>query len=249
MPAARSTRRPGTGDAADRNMAGADLDDEEHIQAAQGDGAVHVEEAACQHGRARVRRNCRQADLLRCGAGGIRRTSPRPPHRRGACPDAQAGQLALDPPVAPARILGRHSLDQHRERGSNRRPATPMGAGPPPAGQPPVPAKQHVRRDQPARPHRPGEQPGQGSQHRPITPIQPRPRGSAAAPPPPPAAAPAAPRLPDAAERANSTIHPATRTNIRYSTPTVTSPRRCQPPATTAGNPTGQRPMPRFATP
>jgi len=175
-------------------MAGADLDDEEHIQAAQGDGAVHVEEAACQHGRARVRRNCRQADLLRCGAGGIRRTSPRPPHRRGACPDAQAGQLALDPPVAPARILGRHSLDQHRERGSNRRPATPMGAGPPPAGQPPVPAKQHVRRDQPARPHRPGEQPGQGSQHRPITPIQPRPRGSAAAPPPPPAAAPAAPR-------------------------------------------------------
>ena len=35
------------GDAEDMDMAGADLDDEEHVQAAQGDGAVHVEEVAC----------------------------------------------------------------------------------------------------------------------------------------------------------------------------------------------------------
>ena len=35
-----------------------------------------------------------------------------------------------------------------------------------------VPAQQRVRRHQPAPPHRPGEQPGQGGEHRPVGPIQ-----------------------------------------------------------------------------
>jgi hypothetical protein len=66
----RAVRVPG--DAEDMDMAGADLDNEQHIEAAQGDSAVHVEEVARKKGRACVRRNCRQVDLLRRGAGRIR---------------------------------------------------------------------------------------------------------------------------------------------------------------------------------
>ena len=119
-----------------------------------------------------MRRNCRHVERLRCGAGGIRsrfstRRTVEAPTRM---PEAE--QLALDPLVAPARVLPRHLLDQHREPGIDRRPAAAVGIGPPPADQPPVPAQQRVRRHQPAHPQRPGEQPGQGGEHRPVGPVQ-----------------------------------------------------------------------------
>jgi hypothetical protein len=97
-----------------------------------------------------------------------------PPHRRGADPVAQAEQLTLDPLVSPARVLPRHLLDQHCEPGIDRRPAAAMRIGPPPADQTPVPAEQRVRRHQTAHPQRPGQQPGQGGDHHPVRPVQPR---------------------------------------------------------------------------
>jgi hypothetical protein len=115
-----------------------------------------------------------------------------PPHRTGAHPDAQAGQLALDPLVPPARVLPRRLLDQHREPCVDRWPAAPAGIGPPPPDQTPVPAQQRARGHQPAQPQRSGQQPGQRGDHRTVGPVRPRPGGSAAAAPPPPGAVPAA---------------------------------------------------------
>jgi hypothetical protein len=80
-----------------------------------------------------------------------------PPHRRGAGAAAQAGQFTLDPPIAPARVIPRHLPDQRHDPRIHRRPAAAAGIGPVPAGQPPVPAQQSVRRDQPAHPQRLGE--------------------------------------------------------------------------------------------
>ncbi len=54
------------------DMAGADLDHEEHVDPAQGHRAVDMEEIAGQHRGSCERRNCRHVVLLRCGAGGIR---------------------------------------------------------------------------------------------------------------------------------------------------------------------------------
>jgi hypothetical protein len=60
------------------------------------------------------------------------------------------------------------------------------------SGQPPVPAQQRVWRDQAAHPQRPWEQPGQGGEHRPAGPVQPRFRVLAPQHPRPPHATPAA---------------------------------------------------------
>jgi hypothetical protein len=54
------------------HVTGADLQDEEHLHAAQGDRAAGMEEGRASTAEAWVRRNCRQVDRLRCGAGGIR---------------------------------------------------------------------------------------------------------------------------------------------------------------------------------
>lgn len=107
--------------------------------------------------------------------------SQHPPHGRGADADAQAEQFALDPLVAPARVLPRHLPDQRRDPRIHGRPAAAAGIGPPPADQAPVPA-QRVRIHQPAHRQGLGEQPGQGSQHRPVGPVQLRPWGAAAEP-------------------------------------------------------------------
>jgi hypothetical protein len=61
------------------------------------------------------------------------------------------------------------------EPGIDGRASSPAEVGPPPADQPPVPAQQRARRNQPAHPLRPGEQPGQGGEHRPVGPVQLRP--------------------------------------------------------------------------
>jgi hypothetical protein len=54
------------------DVAAADLDHEKRVDAAQGNRAVDMEEIARQHRGGLVRRNCRQVNPERCGAGGIR---------------------------------------------------------------------------------------------------------------------------------------------------------------------------------
>jgi hypothetical protein len=93
------------GDAEDMDVAGADADDEEHIEVAQGDCAVDMEEVTGEHGR-----GLRSQELPPGGVAALRRWRypqpfQQPPHRRGSDPEAQAEQLALDPLVAPARKM------------------------------------------------------------------------------------------------------------------------------------------------
>jgi hypothetical protein len=76
------------------HITGAHLDDEEHVQAAQGDCTVHVEEIAREH-RGRVG----PQELPPARAAALRRWRypqpfQHPPYRGGADPDAQAEQLA-----------------------------------------------------------------------------------------------------------------------------------------------------------
>ena len=86
----------------------------------------------------------------------------------------RCGTWRCSPLVAPAWVLPRHLLDQHHDFSADRRPTAAVRAGPPPADQPPVPAQQRVRGHQAAHPQRPWEQPGQGGEHRPVGPVQPR---------------------------------------------------------------------------
>ena len=118
-----------------------------------------------------VRRNCRQAACSAAARAESAAVSA-PPHRRGAHPDSQAEQLALDPLVTPARILPCHPLDQRSNPPIHGRSAAGVRVGPSPADKPPVPAQQRVRRDQPGHPQWTGEQPGQGSQYRPVGPVR-----------------------------------------------------------------------------
>ena len=81
-------------------MAGADLDHEEDVDAAQGDRAVDMEEVARQHGR-----GLGVQELPPCGAVALRRGRyPQAFSTRrtveGPDADAQAEQFALDPLVA-----------------------------------------------------------------------------------------------------------------------------------------------------
>jgi hypothetical protein len=86
-------------------MAGAHLDHEEHIEAAQGNRAVDMEEIAHQH-----RGGLRLQELSPGGPGAPGcGWDPQPfqdaPHRGRPDPVPQAEQLALDPLVPPARVL------------------------------------------------------------------------------------------------------------------------------------------------
>ena len=65
---------------------------------------------------------------LRC-----RRDLQRPEHpadRGRADPMAELEQLALDPLISPAVVLGGEPLDQRHDLGADRRPASPAGIGP-----------------------------------------------------------------------------------------------------------------------
>jgi hypothetical protein len=62
------------GDPEDMHVAAADFDDEQAVQAPEGEGAVHVEEVAASMVAACMCRNWRQVVSVRLlGAGGIRR--------------------------------------------------------------------------------------------------------------------------------------------------------------------------------
>ena len=135
------------------------------------------------HRPASWRPGCAGTGARSCGRAGVRagsaaasRSAAPLRHPRG-CPGRAARPGSA---CTPARILPCHLLDQHSDLGVNWRASSPAGIGPVPADQPPVPAQQRARRHQPAHPQGPGKQPGQGGEHRPVCPVQPRPRVLAA---------------------------------------------------------------------
>src|SRR5689334_21312096 len=75
-------------------------------------------------------RNCRHVvSVRRLGAGG---SSSLEDPADGGCADpvAELEQLALDPLVSPAVVLGGEPLDQRGDLGADRRPSHPVRVGP-----------------------------------------------------------------------------------------------------------------------
>ena len=97
-----------------------------------------------------------------------------------ADPVAEAAQLALDPDHAPAGVVPGQLDDQLGQRAGQRRASRGPGLGPFLRDHAAVPAQQRSRADDPARPQRPGQDPGQRGEHRPIRPVHPRPWVAAA---------------------------------------------------------------------
>jgi hypothetical protein len=97
-----------------------------------------------------------------------------PPDRGGTDPVAEAEQFALDSLVAPAGIVSGHLLNQGGNGRVDRRPAGPVREGPVAGDQPSMPPQDRGRGDQPVCLQRPGEEPGQRGEHRPVGPVQPR---------------------------------------------------------------------------
>ena len=99
--------------------AGADLEDEERVDAAQQHG-VDGEEVTCQH---RVRLRAAELPPGRSGPAWCRvQTGPVQdvPHRRGSDAVAEAEEFAVDAPVTPGRVLPRqpeHQRTDHGRRG------------------------------------------------------------------------------------------------------------------------------------
>ncbi len=125
-----------SGDPEDVDGAGTDLDDEEAVQTPQRHRAVHVEDV---HGQHRRRLRTQELPPRRVGLPPGRRWQPEglqdPADRGGAHPVAEREDLALDPLVAPRRVLGREPLDQRDDLRADRWPAHPPWMGPCPCDQ------------------------------------------------------------------------------------------------------------------
>ena len=120
------------------------------------------------------RRNSVQLGSRRCGAGSIPASQDRPDRARPD-PDAEPEQLALDPPVAPTRVLARESNDQFTNLGRRRRATgTAMRIRPAARHQLTMPAQKRRRRDHERSPRPPRQYPAEGSKQRSISLAQPR---------------------------------------------------------------------------
>lgn len=82
-------------------------------------------------------------------------------------------QLALDPLVAPRRVLGREPLDEGHDLRADRWPTHPLWMGPCPYDQTAVPPQDGAGRDQPVRSQRSGQESDQCGEHRPVRPVPP----------------------------------------------------------------------------
>jgi len=88
---------------------------------------------------------------------------------------AELEQLALDPLVSPAVVLGGEPLDQRGDLGADRRPSCPVRVGPVAGDQATVPSQDGARGDQPVRSQPPRQEPDQRGHHCPVGPVQPGP--------------------------------------------------------------------------
>ena len=165
-----------SGDSGQVHAPGPVLDEEQHIQPAQEHG-IDVEEI---HGEDRLGLGFQECPpglpgSSGCGIGA--RVLEDLPHRRRREPISQAGQLALDAPVPPARVIPCHLQDQRpHARSSPGAPRTATRIRPVPPDQVRVPAQQGPRRDDQAQLTQTatGQHPGQRGQDRPVSPRQAR---------------------------------------------------------------------------
>ena len=70
------------------------------------------------------------------------------PDARGGEHDTHRGKLTLNPAVAPGGVLPRQPHDDLDGAGGNARSTCPVGVGPPPTDQVPVPAKEGLGLDE-----------------------------------------------------------------------------------------------------
>ena len=116
-------------------------------------------------------RNCRHVADARRGAGppgGGQDPADRPlPH-----PVPQAGQLTLNTPVSPARVLPRQLLHQRPHLIPDRRASLRVRIGPLLPHQTPVPGQQSARGHDPVQLKAPGQEPGQRGDHGAVSPVR-----------------------------------------------------------------------------
>ncbi len=158
----------------------AELEEEEHIEAAEPE-RVDREEIA---GDDRLGVSAQELAPAELGAG-AGRGHPGLPEDLGdrRCRDAYAdtGELADDPLVTPPRVLTREPQDQLPDLlGDRRSTGSPSGIRPPPPHQLAMPAEQGVRADEERRSARSAKQSAGRSKEDAVTLIQPRPRDLAA---------------------------------------------------------------------
>jgi hypothetical protein len=161
--------------AQDVHGTGLDLHHEQHVQPVEQHG-VDVQEVTDQDARGLSgqelppRRRCPPGRGAEAGAG--QDPADRPlPH-----PVAQPGQLALDAPAPPARVLPCYLLHQRPHLIRDRRPSRPARIRPFPLDQAAVPGQQRARRHDAVQPQVPRQQPRQGGEDGAVSPIRPRPR-------------------------------------------------------------------------
>jgi hypothetical protein len=195
------------GHAQDVQVAIADLQSEQDVEPPQRHRAVDVEEVDREHAG-----GLRAQELPPPGVGAADRRRWDPvaledaTDRRGADTMAEFEQLALDPHIAPARVLPRHRRHQRGKDVVDRWPSRPVRLGPRPAHEAAMPTQDGARSDQTMATQAAGKPPDEGRTR--PGPASPRlvsgwlaggqrPHDAARAPPPPwrrtcgPAAGPA----------------------------------------------------------
>ena len=91
--------------------------------------------------------------------------------RRGADTIAEFEQLALDPPIAPARVVSRHPRHQRGKDVVDRWPSRPVRLGPLAAHEAAMPTQDGARSDQTMATQAAGMPPDEGGEHGPVGPV------------------------------------------------------------------------------
>jgi len=127
----------------------ADLEHEQHVEPLQRERAVDMEEVDGEHAG-----GLGAQELPPAGVGVPQRSRwdpvalEDPADRRGADAVAEVEQLALEPEVAPIRVLPCHSRHQGGEAVVDRWPSGSVGVGPSSAREAAMPTQDRVRSDQ-----------------------------------------------------------------------------------------------------
>ena len=110
--------------------------------------------------------------VCRFGAGRDPQCPKDPADRGSADPVAELEELALDPLVSPAVVLGGESPDERGDLGADRRPARPVRISPLPRDQAAMPPEHGAGCDQPVHPQPSGQEADQRGEHRAVRPVQ-----------------------------------------------------------------------------
>jgi hypothetical protein len=114
--------------------------------------------------------------VCRFGAGGIFSALRTRRIVEAPTPVAELEQLALDPLVSPAVVLGGEPLDQRGDLGADRRPSHPVRIGPLAGDQAAVPAQDGARGDEPVPSQPCWQEPDQRGKDGAVGPVEPGPR-------------------------------------------------------------------------